>query len=75
MQFTLQSYWEITSDPYLDYIKEYVVGIGPWKDTVVPVKDNYLQPQTDLVARAHARDLQVLPHLYSFLLSALVSDI
>ena len=57
----LQSYWEITSDDYLDFIKEYVVGIGPWKDTVVPVKDNYLQTPTDLVARAHARDLQVLP--------------
>lgn len=56
----MQSYWEITSDLYLDYIKEYVVGIGPWKDTVVPVKDNYLLKPTDLVAKAHARDLQVL---------------
>ncbi|KAB2073342.1 hypothetical protein ES319_A07G076200v1 [Gossypium barbadense] len=63
-QDTNQSYWEITSDPYLDYIKEYVVGIGPWKDTVVPVKNNYLQPPTDLVARAHARDLQVHPYTY-----------
>ncbi|XP_052489966.1 glycerophosphodiester phosphodiesterase GDPD5 isoform X2 [Gossypium raimondii] len=63
-QDTNQSYWEITSDPYLDYIKEYVVGIGPWKDTVVPVKNNYLQPPTDLVARAHAQDLQVHPYTY-----------
>ncbi|CAA6657376.1 unnamed protein product [Spirodela intermedia] len=28
------SYWEITSESYFEYIKEYVVGIGPWKDTV-----------------------------------------
>lgn len=55
----LQSYWEITSDAYLDYIKDYVVGIGPWKDTIVPVLDNYLQTPTDLVARAHSHDLQV----------------
>lgn len=54
-----QSYWEITSDKYFDYIKEYVVGIGPWKDTIVPESDNYLQTPTDLVARAHAHNLQV----------------
>jgi hypothetical protein len=56
----MQSYWEITSDSYFDYIKQYVEGIGPWKDTVVPVKDNYLQTPTDLVARAHSHNLQVL---------------
>ena len=55
----LQTYSEITSDSYMDYIKEYVVGIGPWKDTIVPVKDNYIQTPTDLVTRAHARNLQV----------------
>lgn len=55
----LQTYAEITSDHYFDYIKEYVVGIGPWKDTIVPVTDNYLQTPTDLVARAHAHNLQV----------------
>ncbi|KAL7192259.1 hypothetical protein ACSBR2_024156 [Camellia fascicularis] len=63
-QDTNQSYWEITSDAYLDYIKEYVVGIGPWKDTVVPVVNNYLQTPTDLVTRAHAHDLQVHPYTY-----------
>ncbi|KAI8528789.1 hypothetical protein RHMOL_Rhmol12G0174800 [Rhododendron molle] len=57
-QDTNQSYWEITSDAYLDYIKDYVMGIGPWKDTVVPVANNYLQAPTDLVARAHAHNLQ-----------------
>ena len=55
----LQSYWEITSDAYLDYIKDYVVGIGPWKDTIVPVGKDYLQIASNLVARAHAHDLQV----------------
>ncbi|KAF2605934.1 hypothetical protein F2Q68_00045559 [Brassica cretica] len=34
---TNQTYAEITSDVYFNYIKQYVVGIGPWKDTVVPV--------------------------------------
>ncbi|XP_062116718.1 glycerophosphodiester phosphodiesterase GDPD6 [Humulus lupulus] len=63
-QDTNQSYWEITSDHYLDFIKNYVVGIGPWKDTVVPVKNNYLQEPTDLVARAHAHNLQVHPYTY-----------
>lgn len=61
---TNQTYWEITSDAYLDYIKKYVVGIGPWKDTVVPVVNNYLQQPTDMVARAHARGLQVHPYTF-----------
>ncbi|CAI0476849.1 unnamed protein product [Linum tenue] len=60
----LQTYSEITSDAYLNYIKNYVVGIGPWKDTVVPVANEYLQAPTDLVARAHARNLQVHPYTY-----------
>lgn len=55
----LQTYAEITSDAYLDYIKPYVVGIGPWKDTIVPVNNNRLMTPTDLVARAHSRNLQV----------------
>uniref|UniRef100_A0A0V0I2T6 glycerophosphodiester phosphodiesterase n=1 Tax=Solanum chacoense TaxID=4108 RepID=A0A0V0I2T6_SOLCH len=63
-QDTNQSYWEITSDGYLDYIKEYVVGIGPWKDTIVPCSSNYLQTPSDLVARAHARNLQVHPYTF-----------
>ncbi|XP_061364934.1 glycerophosphodiester phosphodiesterase GDPD6-like [Gastrolobium bilobum] len=63
-QDTNQSYWEITSDKYLDYIKQYVVGIGPWKDTVVPVVNNYIKTPTDLVARAHAHNLQVHPYTY-----------
>lgn len=57
--YKMQSYWEITSDSYLDFIKEYVVGIGPWKDTLVPVVNNYLQTPSDLVSRAHAHNLQV----------------
>ncbi|KAF8389933.1 hypothetical protein HHK36_024452 [Tetracentron sinense] len=61
---TNQSYWEITSDSYLEFIMEYVIGIGPCKDTVVPVADNYLLTPTDLVSRAHAHDLQVHPYTY-----------
>ncbi|XP_027121488.1 glycerophosphodiester phosphodiesterase GDPD6-like isoform X4 [Coffea arabica] len=58
------SYWEVTSDKYLNFIKNYVMGIGPWKDTIVYVSENYLQPPTDLVARAHALNLQVHPYTY-----------
>ncbi|KAI8543075.1 hypothetical protein RHMOL_Rhmol08G0189800 [Rhododendron molle] len=50
---TNQSYLEVTSDAYFNYFKDYVVGIRPWKDTIVPVVNNYLQTRTDLVARAH----------------------
>ncbi|CAH9144068.1 unnamed protein product [Cuscuta epithymum] len=63
-QDTNQSYFEITSDSYLDFIKDYVVGIGPWKDTIVPVSSNYLQPCTDLVTRAHNNHLQVHPYTF-----------
>ncbi|OIV99972.1 hypothetical protein TanjilG_26310 [Lupinus angustifolius] len=63
-QDTNQSYGEITSDSYFDYIKDYVVGIGPWKDTVVPVVNNYLQTPTDLLDRARAHNLQVHPYTY-----------
>lgn len=66
----VQSYWEITSDSYFEFIKEYVVGIGAWKDTIVPPVNNYLSMPTDLVAKAHAHDLQVLylsHHFYQIL--------
>lgn len=63
-QDTNQSYSEITSDSYLEYIRDYVVGIGPWKDTIVPPEKNYLASPTDLVAKAHAHDLQVHPYTY-----------
>lgn len=36
-----------------------MVGIGPWKDTIVFPTNNYLNLATDLVARAHAHGLQV----------------
>ncbi|KAJ8452258.1 hypothetical protein Cgig2_006063 [Carnegiea gigantea] len=61
---TNQTYAEITSDVYLDYIKKYIVGIGPSKDMIVPVVNNYLQLPTSLVDRAHAHDLQVHPYTY-----------
>ncbi|KAM4121233.1 hypothetical protein ACJW30_03G192600 [Castanea mollissima] len=61
---TNQTYYELTSDSYLDFIKNYVIGIGPWKDTVVTTKNNYLDEVTDLVAKAHARGLQVHPYTF-----------
>ncbi|KAM0018957.1 putative glycerophosphodiester phosphodiesterase [Helianthus debilis subsp. tardiflorus] len=42
------------------------VGIGPWKDIIVPVKDGHLQTPTDLVSRAHAHDLQVHQSQFDF---------
>jgi len=63
-QDTNQSYYEITSNAYLAFIRNYVIGIGPWKDTIVPTKDNYLEQPTDLVARAHALNLQVHPYTF-----------
>ncbi|KAL8134935.1 glycerophosphodiester phosphodiesterase GDPD6 [Apium graveolens] len=63
-QDTNQTFAEITSDSYLDFIKEYIVGIGPWKDTLVTVSNNYVQTPNDLVARAHAHDLQVHPYTF-----------
>ncbi|KAF3785826.1 hypothetical protein EJ110_NYTH26967 [Nymphaea thermarum] len=41
-----------------------MVDIGPWKDTVVPPIENRLTTATDLVAKAHAHDLQVHPYTY-----------
>ena len=61
----MQTYYDITSDSYLNSIKSYVVAIGPWKDTVVTTKNNYLNEVTDLVAKAHARGLQV--HIFSLM--------
>ncbi|KAG0463400.1 hypothetical protein HPP92_019469 [Vanilla planifolia] len=63
-QDTNQTYAEITSDSYFSYIKNYVVGIGPLKDTIVPPMNNYLSTATDLVAKAHAHNLQVHPYTY-----------
>ncbi|KAI3961401.1 hypothetical protein MKX01_004070 [Papaver californicum] len=63
-QDTLQWYEEITSHGYLDFIKEYVVGIGPNKDTIVPIANNYLLAPTNLVAKAHSHNLQVHPYTY-----------
>lgn len=63
-QDTNQSYAEITSDSYFNFIKDYVIAIGPWKDTTVPVNHNYLETPTDLVARAHSYNLQVHPYTF-----------
>lgn len=64
-QDTNQTYAEITSDEYLQYISKFVVGIGPGKDTIVPPDaNNYLKLPTDLVSRAHAHNLQVHPYTF-----------
>lgn len=47
----------ITSADYLAYISNYFVGLGQWKDTIIPVADNYLMAPSDLVAKGHAHNL------------------
>ncbi|OMO72017.1 Glycerophosphoryl diester phosphodiesterase [Corchorus olitorius] len=61
---TNQTFSEITSDNYFKFIKKYVVGIGPWKETIVPSTNNYINEATDLVSRAHAHGLQVHPYTF-----------
>ncbi|GJN24096.1 hypothetical protein PR202_gb11814 [Eleusine coracana subsp. coracana] len=58
------TYSEITSNASLAFISKHVIGIGPSKDSIVPPKDNYLRPPTDLVVRAHALDLEVHPYTF-----------
>ncbi|XP_039039175.1 glycerophosphodiester phosphodiesterase GDPD6-like [Hibiscus syriacus] len=63
---TNQSFFEITSDSYLIFIKKYVVGIGPSKGTILPSTDNHLSEtsNTGLIAKAHAHGLQVHPYTF-----------
>ena len=68
----MQTYYDITSDSYLDFMKNYVVGIGPWKDTIATKKNNYLNEVTDLVAKAHARGLQV--HIFSWCMMSKICE-
>lgn len=44
----MQWYEELTLDNYLDLIKEYVVGMGPDIDSIIPIESNLLT-LTDLV--------------------------
>ncbi|XP_050290367.1 glycerophosphodiester phosphodiesterase GDPD6-like [Quercus robur] len=69
---TNQTYYDITSDSYLDFMKNYVVGIGPWKDTIITTKNNYLNEVTDLVAKAHARGLQA--HIFSWCMMSKICE-
>ncbi|MCL7049685.1 hypothetical protein MKW94_008414, partial [Papaver nudicaule] len=50
---------EITSDSFLGFMEEYVVGVGPNTDRIVPIKDNYLVTPTNLAPEAHFHDPQV----------------
>ncbi|CAF2061195.1 unnamed protein product [Brassica napus] len=62
---TNQTYAEITSDVYFNYIKQYVVGIGPWKDTVVPVITiTYKLPQIWSKELMHIIYRSVHPYTY-----------
>ncbi|KAK8621497.1 hypothetical protein V6N13_080931 [Hibiscus sabdariffa] len=63
---TNQSFFEITSDSYFNFINKYVVGIGPSKAAILPSIDNHLSEtsNTGLVAKAHAHGLQVHPYTF-----------
>lgn len=75
----------LTTNAGLDEVKSYADGIGPWKRYIVStVKDpaltgpgeaaRRLAPPSDLVARAHARGLTVIPYTFRNEASRLPAD-
>lgn len=60
------SYEEMTSDEGLDDIATYATGVGPWKNTIVPVNEDtrLLEETIPLVARLHERGIQVCHYKY-----------
>lgn len=58
----------LTTDAGLAEVATYADGIGPWKPYIVPTALQGAQrvtlPPTDLVARAHAHGLQVIPFTF-----------
>lgn len=65
-QDTNQSYYQITTGKYFEYLRSFgVVGIGPWKDTIaVPNANNYATAPNHLVKRAHEHGLAVHPYTF-----------
>ena len=61
-----QTFKYLTTNEGLDFVKTYANGIGPWKPYIIPYRNNTkerLKP-TDLVQRAHARNLVVHPFTF-----------
>lgn len=51
---------DMTTDAGLQDIAAYATGVGPWKDTILPTKDDgYIGPSTGLVQRIQALNMQV----------------
>lgn len=59
-----RTYNDLVTNTGLDFIKTYADGIGPWKPYIIPYFNNKKLKVTDLIERAHARNLMV--HAYTF---------
>lgn len=59
-----RTFYDLSTDAGLDFVKTYAVGIGPWKPYVQPYTASAKLPATDLIERAHKKGLVV--HAYTF---------
>ncbi|UYZ61598.1 glycerophosphodiester phosphodiesterase [Hymenobacter weizhouensis] len=59
-----RTFYDLTTDAGLDFVKTYAVGIGPWKPYIQPYTPTTKLPATDLIERAHKKGLVV--HAYTF---------
>ena len=60
-----RTFYDLTTNIGLDFVKTYATGIGPWKPYIQPYnKESKMLPATDLIQRAHQKGLLV--HAYTF---------
>jgi glycerophosphoryl diester phosphodiesterase len=59
-----RTFYDLSTDAGLDFVKTYANGIGPWKPYIQPYTPTAKLPATNLIERAHQRGLLV--HAYTF---------
>ena len=59
-----RTFYDLSTDAGLDFIKTYANGIGPWKPYIQSYTPEKMLPPTNLIARAHQRGLLV--HAFTF---------
>lgn len=60
-----RTYNDLATNAGLDFVKTYANGIGPWKPFIRPYSPDFKKlPATDLIERAHSKNLIV--HAYTF---------